>query len=237
MDNSSSDKVILDLCGGSGAWSLPYKEAGYDVRVLTLPDWDISYIRVERGSVSYCIWNSDGGVWSEKITEICKVKDIYGIFAAPPCTEFSIAKNGSKRNRDFAKGMQVVKDCMYIIWECRQYGEYGNLHFWALENPKGYLRQFLGRPHFTYEQWQYGGDKRKATDIWGYFHEPAPTVIHIPDGLKGHDLSHSKQWQKIEVPEAHKEYFLSIKNYDERRAALRAITPEGFAKAFFRANR
>lgn len=36
-----SDKVILDLCGGTGAWSKPYKEAGYDVRVITLPKHDI----------------------------------------------------------------------------------------------------------------------------------------------------------------------------------------------------
>jgi len=34
-------KIILDLCGGTGAWSKPYKEAGYDVRLITLPDYDI----------------------------------------------------------------------------------------------------------------------------------------------------------------------------------------------------
>ena len=30
VDNSK--KIILDLCGGTGAWSKPYKDAGYDVR-------------------------------------------------------------------------------------------------------------------------------------------------------------------------------------------------------------
>ena len=25
-------KIILDLCGGTGSWSKPYKDAGYDVR-------------------------------------------------------------------------------------------------------------------------------------------------------------------------------------------------------------
>ena len=33
--------VILDLCGGTGSWSAPYREAGYDVRVVTLPDMDV----------------------------------------------------------------------------------------------------------------------------------------------------------------------------------------------------
>lgn len=39
MENK--DKIILDLCGGSGSWSKPYKEAGYDVRLITLPEYDV----------------------------------------------------------------------------------------------------------------------------------------------------------------------------------------------------
>ena len=39
MENS--EKIILDLCGGTGAWSRPYKEAGYNVRLVTLPDNDV----------------------------------------------------------------------------------------------------------------------------------------------------------------------------------------------------
>lgn len=54
MDNSK--KIILDLCGGTGSWSKPYKEAGYDVRLITLPEYDVlSYeppIGGEQG-----IWN------------------------------------------------------------------------------------------------------------------------------------------------------------------------------------
>ena len=34
-------KIILDLCGGTGSWSKPYVEAGYDVRLVTLPDFDV----------------------------------------------------------------------------------------------------------------------------------------------------------------------------------------------------
>jgi hypothetical protein len=226
----NSDKVILDLCGGSGAWSRPYKEAGYNVILITLPDHDVS--QVEFGN--YGMDFKDILSPNPNCTTCVSYADVYGILAAPPCTEFSLAKNGSKRSRDFEKGLKTVKACLEIIWQCRIHG---NLHFWALENPRGYLRQFLGRPHFTYEQWQYGGDKRKATDIWGYFHEPIPAVKEMPDGMKGHDLSHSKQWQKIEIPQAYEDYFSGIKDYDTRRAALRAITPEGFAQAFFRVNR
>jgi hypothetical protein len=38
---SNSKKIILDLCGGTGAWSKPYKDAGYDVRVITAPLFDV----------------------------------------------------------------------------------------------------------------------------------------------------------------------------------------------------
>jgi len=37
----NSVKIILDLCGGTGSWSKPYLEGGYDVRVITLPQYDI----------------------------------------------------------------------------------------------------------------------------------------------------------------------------------------------------
>ena len=37
----NSKKIILDLCGGTGSWSKPYKDAGYDVRVITLPEHDV----------------------------------------------------------------------------------------------------------------------------------------------------------------------------------------------------
>lgn len=38
---NNKDKIILDLCGGTGSWSKPYKDVGYDVRVITLPDYDV----------------------------------------------------------------------------------------------------------------------------------------------------------------------------------------------------
>lgn len=40
-------KIILDLCGGTGSWSKPYRDAGYDVRVITLPRYDL-FQTVER---------------------------------------------------------------------------------------------------------------------------------------------------------------------------------------------
>ena len=41
-------KIILDLCGGTGSWSAPYKQAGYDVRLVTLPDNDVMEKHLKR---------------------------------------------------------------------------------------------------------------------------------------------------------------------------------------------
>ncbi len=35
---NNQNKIILDLCGGTGAWSAPYKKAKYDVRLIDLPE-------------------------------------------------------------------------------------------------------------------------------------------------------------------------------------------------------
>lgn len=197
MDN----KIILDLCGGTGAWSRPYKEAGYDVRLITLPEHDV------------CTYEPP--------------ENVYGILAAPPCTEFSVAKGN--KPRDFESALRVVDACLNIIWQCRIRNKF---KFWALENPRGFLRQFLGIPHYTFEQWQFGETRIKATDIWGYFNEPAPTVKIKPANITKliGRRTNSRDWAKIECQEEYKHLNLD-------RAALRAITPKGFAEAFYRANR
>ncbi|MDR2663067.1 MAG: hypothetical protein LBC31_08735 [Treponema sp.] len=196
-------KIILDLCGGTGSWSRPYREAGYDVRLITLPEHDVR--------------------------EYKPPKNVYGILAAPPCTEFSLAKNGCKRSRDFKAGMEIVETCLRIIWGCRIQG---SLKFWAIENPTGFLRQFLGRPCFSFKQWQFGEQKIKHTDIWGYFNEPVPTVREKPAELiltSPNARYNSRDWSKVNCPPESAHLKLD-------RAALRAITPPGFARAFFKAN-
>lgn len=44
---NNENKIILDLCGGTGSWSRPYKEAGYDVRLITLPDKRLSKAKAQ----------------------------------------------------------------------------------------------------------------------------------------------------------------------------------------------
>lgn len=209
----NSHKTILDLCGGTGSWSRPYKEASYDVRVITLPEYDVLDIDFKEPGETIEFYNNN-----EKILNTVYVTDVYGILAAPVCTMFSLARTTAKTPRDFNEGMKLVKKCLEIIWFCRAH-KYSNLKFWALENPKGFLRQFLGKPAFEFKQWEFGDFGIKPTDIWGYFNIPTKTVTVRPEGL-------SRKFPNGRVNGS--KWSCS--------AERRSITPPGFAKAFFNAN-
>ncbi len=188
-------KIILDLCGGTGSWAKPYKEAGYDVRTLTLPDHDV------------------------RLFEFPKY-EVYGILAAPPCTEFSIAKHFHGKgaySHNFKEGLSVVDACLRIVQVTKP-------KWWALENPNGYLKRWLGVPDYQFEPWEFGDPYRKTTNLWGCFTQPVKIVEEMPEGLIKFSLMKSKDI----APE-----FFGRYNRQERRA----VTPKGFAKAFFEANR
>lgn len=151
MDNK--DKIILHLCADIGSDSQPYRDAGYDVRLI----------------------GSDIGVENYHPPE-----NVYGIIANPPCTMFSIARSNAKTPRDFVEGMRLVKECLRIIWEC-QYPTEGhksksNLKFWVIENPAtGALKNFLGNPNYIYSPHEFGADYSKKTALWGLFNHPIKT--------------------------------------------------------------
>lgn len=206
------DKIILDLCGGTGSWSKPYKDAGYDVRIATLPDFDV---RDWRNS-----WLS---------TLVFEGK-IYGILVAPPCTMFSFARTIAKKPRNLEEGMECVRACLDIIWTCMEIKqETGKktlpLKFWALENPAhGFLKNFLGKPAFIFNPYHFGDEYKKETAIWGNFIEPVKTH-------KMNDSIKIPKFDYIKSKDIHPERFGEL-----TRTERRAITPAGFAKAFFEAN-
>jgi len=200
IKNPNANKIILDLCGGTGAWSKPYKDNGYDVRLITLPEYDVR--------------------------DYTPFENIYGILAAPPCIMFSFARMRGKIPRDLKQGMELVIACLNIIWGCQynyknEYQKESPLKFWALENPNGWLKFFLGKPAFEFNPYDFGDNYKKRTHLWGWFNEPkkAPIKCDMP------------KFDKMKSKDIHPEYFGRYS-----REIRRAITPAGFAKAFYEAN-
>lgn len=213
------NKIILDLCGGTGAWSKPYADAGYKVFNLTLPYYNV----VVKSSLP-----------SEVIMAI-QDNNVYGILAAPPCTMFSIARNDKTANteRDLRKGMQIVQGCLDLIYECqyKKFRKGTGLKFWALENPaSGYLHRYLGKPAMVFEPCDYGDPYTKKTALWGNFNEPIKNPVKPTRGTMVKHASHFKDLKPVD-PKYQKDLG------KDTRTIRRSITPEGFAQAFFKANK
>jgi hypothetical protein len=171
------ERIVLDLCAGTGAWSEPYRRAGYDVRRLTLPEFDVRALRVE---------------------DLALPRRPWGVLAAPPCEEFSVAKTVGER--DFARGLECVVACLRIAAEAMP-------QWWAVENPgSGLLRRWMGRPRDVWQPHDFGDDHSKLTAVWGVFALPSRRHCRRRRAMPG------------------------------RSAVERAITPGGFAQAFFDAN-
>jgi hypothetical protein len=134
-------------------------------------------------------------------------KPVHGILAAPPCTVF--ANSGARWPRtddDMREGLSVVDACLRIVVATKPL-------WWVLENPAGKLSRYLGPPAWTFQPNEYGDPYLKFTCLWGSFCPPVKAPVPATMGSKMHRLPPS-----------------------EDRAALRSVTPEGFARAFYEAN-
>jgi len=187
-------KLILDLCGGTGAWSKPYVDAGYLVEVVTLPEKDVRLFEFPETPV-------------------------HGILAAPPCTMFCQAGYRWKRTPEqMLEALSIVDACLRII-------RMTNPIWWALENPVGRLRRWLGTPAYKFNPCDFGETYTKATYLWGKFNLP--------------DKAHKVQPEFV-IPKSgvrmSKVHYDSFRLPKEKRSEIRSQTPPGFAKAFFEAN-
>lgn len=188
---NNSDKIILDLCGGTGSWSMPYKEAGYDVRVITLPEIDVR--------------------WFQYIN-----KPVYGILAAPPCTDFSGsgAQYWTVKDQDgrTLQSLSVLDACCRIILVQKPV-------FWVLENPVGRAKRWLGPPAMSFNPCDYGDPYTKKTLLWGNFNKPVKCPV-----------------EPVKVC-SQGSWLMKLGGKSEKTKMLRSITPAGFARAFYEANK
>lgn len=174
--------LILDLCGGTGSWSQPYREAGYCVDVID-PVADGRDVRLlQRISAK-----------------------VHGILAAPPCTVQSYARNRyPPTDVELLSSLSVVDACLRVIYAQQP-------AWWALENPRNKLRRYLGPSRLEFYHWEYGDAAHKPTCIWGDFTVPA----------------------KQPKPRTKPSTFRTSK---ENASPGDAVTPRGFARAFFEVN-
>ena len=142
---------------------------------------------------------------------------VHGILMAPPCTTF--AGSGArwweeKGEDDLLAGLALVDACLraVAVYEPK---------WWALENPVGRLSRYLGPAAWSFDPHEFAGWSddpdaeayTKRTLLWGRFNEPEKRPEPPVLGSRMHLLPPSPD-----------------------RAALRSVTPQGFARAFCEAN-
>ena len=137
---------------------------------------------------------------------------VYGVLAAPMCTVF--ANSGAKWKMlrsitEVLEGLSVVDACIRFAFATQPV-------IFSLENPCGDLGSYIGKWKYKFNPCDFGDPYTKETYLWGWFNEPVKNPVEPTEGSKMH---------------------LRYGGRSEQTKTLRSITPPGFARAFFLANR
>lgn len=206
-------RTILHLCADTGSDSWPYHMD---------PDYEVIRIGADIGVENYS---------PDRL--------IHGIFANPVCRTFSPAQYGNtfgggvRERQDAGMGMDLVRECLRVIDEADPV-------WFAIENPAGgRLRDFLGKPRFSYEPWEFGSPWSKRTGLWGHFQAPSPVYAHWRDVPKLDALYVRPNREKPSLAFMHKSDFKRIPEFRDSGMPhptsdmeLRSLCSQRFAAAF-----
>lgn len=178
-------KIILDLCGGTGAWSKPYSENGYKVFVID-PNSECE--------------NVIGITIQQYLFQLNQIKflkhQVHGILAAPPCTEF--ASSGARWWKQ--KDPNLLKEAIIIVRAVLAVIDITQPEFWCLENPVGRLQKCvpeLGPWRLKFNPCDYGDPYTKQTCLWGKFNTPKKNPVEPILGSKIHTLPETRERPKL----------------------------------------
>lgn len=162
-------------------------------------------------------------------------KNVHGIIANPPCQEFSIAPGYDKKGNE-EKGLFLVEHCIRIICEADPV-------WYVIENPAtGRLKDYLGKPNYIYQPWEFGSPWTKKTALWGNFNKPEKIFKNWEDVPKISELYIRPGRSKPGLVYFHKSAIDLIPEMNWARefikcdADIRSMCSNGFAKAFFESN-
>lgn len=222
-----NERVVLSLFDLSGTWSKPWHSAGYVVYQVDLQH-KAGIIEVEK-RLFLC------GLDMLDMNDVLRITDAVPcpqiLLATPPCDCFTRASSWLWAKMDAegrtSRDLSLIKATLSLVRGLRP-------KVWALENPPGrlwiqkgggLLQDVLGPPVLRFNPWQFAGwvedsdaeRYTKLTYLWGKFNPPP---VHL----------------KPLLPLPTKSKLDHISSLGSRSKALRAITPKGFAEAFFRCN-
>lgn len=154
--------LIFDFFSGTGSSTQAFKDAGHTVITFEL---DSSFEATENVDVM-----------------ILTAKDLiakYGrpdfIWASPPCTAFSVASMGhhwTGGKQAYVPKTEAARFSQELVRHTLQLiNDLMPTKGWLMENPRGMLRKLKvveGIERRTVTYCQYGDERMKPTDLWGY---------------------------------------------------------------------
>lgn len=202
-------KTVLSLYDYTGNWARPFAEAGWNV-VL----WDIKHTP-DLFQTHSNIMDASADYIYDHIFDNYGTVD--GILAAQPCTDFAVSGARWFAEKDASgqteKSIEMVYQTLRIVDLCMP-------DFWVLENPISRIHNLvpeLGPPRMYFDPFEFSDPYTKRTALYGDFNSNLKKSPVAPtEGSKMHQRYGGKS---------------------ERTKAMRSETPQGFAYAFYEANK
>jgi hypothetical protein len=201
-----AQSIVVSLFDETGNMVLPWAEAGFLCYCV-----DLRHPAGEHREGNIIRVGADVREW---LPPYAAVKMI---FAFPPCTH--VAASGARWFQD--KGLGSLIEALQLFDAALRLAEWTRAPYF-IENPVGTISTYWRKPDYTFDPCDYGGYLNppvdaytKKTCLWtgnGFIMPETKWVLPI-EGSRMHRLP----------PSIH-------------RAALRSMTPKGFAQAVFKAN-
>lgn len=220
--------IVWSMFDGSGIMGLPWAEAGHDVYCFNADAGNHGEykIKMHHKNIHYVdIW-IDNGFYSEVDRRGIPTPGM--IFAFPDCTMLTTA--GARHTRSAAAIEQAIENAERV----ERIGDLLSVP-WMVENPVGKMSTLWRKPDYYFDPYEYGGYMRGDEEV---FHPKMPAL----DGYTkktciwaggGFVMPEKK-------PVAHIGKFWGwayLGGKSARTKQLRSLTPRGFARAVFEANR
>lgn len=149
------DIKILDLFSGGQTVSTIFRSLGFSITTVD----------------AFCKSDIQMNILDKRILSILKQKGPFDfIWASPPCECFSVASIGTHWEKGIAKSEKAIEALLILNATLNIIKEL-NPYYWLIENPRGMMRktkQLRYIPRITVTYCQYGDDRMKPTDLFGY---------------------------------------------------------------------
>ena len=218
--------IIWSLFDGSGIMGLPWAESGHAVYCFNADEGNhgnYEPIRVKHENIYYIDCWIDENFLSDSFVSVCPAPDV--IFAFPDCTEFAVS--GARHGH---AGLSSLHNARMVEEIADAVGAK-----WMVENPVGKMSTLWRKPDHYFHPFEYGG---YLTGKEESFHPRMPTRDAYTKKTCLWTGNGFVMPEKKPVPHIGKFWgWAYLGGKSAKTKQLRSLTPRGFARAVFEANK